>query len=245
MVYVAGDSNQFGTLDLQTRTYTQINANNGQRLGGLANYNGQLYATREINASSTLYTVATNGNLTSIGSTGFKISGIAFDSTGILYAHNPDIADRLGTLNLATGAYTNIGNIGTQSSNISGVLAFSNGTLYDSVWDGGGSRLLSLNTLTGVGTGIGSGNSHYTAMPLFDAQNVLYGIGIDMNLYSVNTATGGLTSLGAITGANLPARFLSATAVTTNNVPEPSSLGLFAIGSLLMGFARKRSHPAD
>ncbi len=246
MVYVAGNVNEFGTLDLQTRAYTQINANNGQRLGGLANYNGQLYATREINASSTLYTVATNGNLTSIGSTGFKISGVAFDATGILYANNggDGSANRLGTLNLATAAYTNIGNIGTQSSNISGVLAFSNGILYDSSW-WGNPQLFSINTLTGVGTGIGSWDSHYTAMPLFDVQNALYGIGADMHLYSVNTATGGLTSLGAITGANLPARFLSATALTTNNVPEPSSLGLFAIGSLLMGFARKRSKSAD
>ena len=196
-------------------------------------YQGQLYGV-----NSALYTVGTNGSLTSIGSTGAAISGLAFDATGKLYADDYS-NDRLGTLNLATGAYTNIGAIGVSSSNFHGVLAFSNGTLYDAV----SQQLFSLNTLTGAGTAIGSSNSLHQGMALFDAGNVLYGIGSDKNLYSINTATAGLTNLGAITGANLPGSFYAATAGTTsNNVPEPSSLALFAIGALVMGWGRKRSN---
>ena len=237
-MYVAGSTKQFGTLDLLTRAYTQINADIGQFLTGLAMYQGQLYGVN-YGTPAALYTVGTNGSLTSIGSTGTAISGLAFDATGKLYADNYS-NDRLGTLNLATGAYTNIGAIGVSSGNLGGVLAFSNGTLYDAV----SQQLFSLNTLTGAGTVIGISNSLYEGMALFDAGNVLYGIGMDnKNLYSINTATAGLTNLGAITGTNLPGRFYAATAGTTsNNVPEPSSLALFAIGALVMGWGRKRSN---
>ena len=174
------------------------------------------------------------------------MSGIAFDATGKLFA-NDYSNGRLGTLNLATGAYTNIGSIGVASTNRYGVLAFSNGTLYDAtynVFDSLPGKLNSLNTATGLGITIGSTDNRYQSMALFDVQNVLYGIG-GKSFFSINTTTAALTDLGAITGNNLPGSFTAATALTTNNVPEPSSLGLFAIGSLLMGFTRKRSKSAD
>ena len=78
-------------------------------------------------------------------------------------------------------------------------------------------------------------------MALFAAQNVLSGIGADKNLYSINTTDATLTNLGAITGSNLPGSFNAAVAgPTTSDVPEPATLGLFAIGGLALRWRGKR-----
>ena len=243
LIYVVGGSSQFGTLDLQTRAYSQITTTT-QPLSGLAAHNGQLYAT-SLALPSILYTLSDTGTLASMGGLGTYFSGLAFNASGTLYANDFIVSsDHLGTLNPSTGAYANIGSINITSSNQSGVLAFSNGVLYDAIKSNSGNGLLaSLNLTSGAATQIGSLNSLYINMILFDAQNVLYGIGENKNLYSINTSTAALNLLGAITGSNLPTQFFAAVAgPTTSDVPEPATLGLFAIGGLALRWRGKRSH---
>ena len=173
-----------------------------------------------------------------MGGTGRKISGLAFNASGTLYADDWD-NDHLGTLNPSTGAYANIG-ASLQNINEHGVLAFSNGVLYEAM--GPNSNMLaSLNLASGAATQIGSTNNLYLNMNLFDAQNGLYGIGADNNLYSINTGDATLTNLGAITGSNLPTLFTAAVAAPTSDAPEPATLGLFAIGGLALRWRGKRS----
>jgi hypothetical protein len=234
---VAGIFGQFGTLDLQTRVYSQITASTGLDLTALAENNGQLYVTDD---GSNLYSISNTGTMTSIGSAGTTISGLAFNAGGTLYADNLD-AQHLGTLSTGTGGYTDKGPFGMSNFNSKGVLAFSNGVLYDAINTGANGLLASLNLTSGAATQIGSSNSLYNFMILFDAQNVLYGISSDNDLYSINTSTAALNLVGAITGSNLPVRFGSAVAGPTSDVPEPSSLGLFAIGALALRWRRKRS----
>ena len=232
---MAGSNKEFGTFDLQTRVYSQINTTT-QTLSALAAYNGQLYAT-DFSDPSILYTVSDTGTLSPVGNTGTNITGLAFNASGILYANT---GDELGTLIPSTGAYTNIGFTGFPSSNIFGTLAFSNGVLYDAIEDGGEGLLASLNLTTGAATVIG-GSRLYGEMALFDAQNVLYGIR-GTSLFSINTTSAALTVLGNITGSNRPGQFFAAVAApTTSDVPEPATLGLFAIGGLALRLRGKRS----
>ena len=96
MIYVAGDNLQFGTIDLQTRVYTQITASTSQLISALAADNGQLYATNFPQDSSptlnfpglspTLFTLSITGVLTPIGSTGSGtiIAGLSFNASGTL-----------------------------------------------------------------------------------------------------------------------------------------------------------------
>ena len=239
MIYVAGDNSQFGTFNLQTRVYSQITASTDLTiLSALAADNGQLYATSNANPSI-LYTLSDTGTLSSMGSTATSISGLAFNVSGTLYARDY-AGNALGTLNPSTGAYTDIGDTGYHAINASGVLAFSNGVLYVAI-SGSSDILASLDLTTGAATNIG-GDSGYYNMALFAAQNVLYGIGADKNLYSINTTDATLTNLGAITGSNLPGSFNAAVAgPTTSDVPEPATLGLFAIGGLALRWRGKRS----
>ncbi|MCX7113095.1 MAG: PEP-CTERM sorting domain-containing protein [Proteobacteria bacterium] len=237
---MAGSSSQFGTFDLQTRAYSQITASTTQTLSGLAASNGQLYATSNANPAL-LYTLSDTGTLAAVGGTGRLISGLAFNASGTLYADDKTNSS-LGTLNPSTGAYANIGSISPTSVNSNGVLAFSNGVLYAVITNGPNIKVLaSLNLASGAATQIGP-DAQYVGMILFDAQNVLYGISISKNLYSINTSTAALTNLGAITGSNLPGNFNAAVAApTTSDVPEPATLGLFAIGGLALRWRGKRT----
>ena len=239
MIYVAGIDNNvdnvFGTISLQTRVYSQI-ANTTQKLSALATNNGQLYATND-NDPSTLYTLSDSGTLAPVGGTGTQISGLAFNASGTLYASDYT-NDALGTLNLSTGVYADIGGTGYILGNQSGALAFSNGVLYAAISDSS-ELLASLDLTNGAASQIGI-DSLYANMNLFAAQNALYGIGANKNLYSINTTDATLTLLGAITGSDLPISFAAAVAgPTTADVPEPATLGLFAIGGLALRWRGK------
>ena len=239
MIYVAGNNNSsdhvFGTISLQTRVYSQI-ANTTQMLSALATNNGQLYAT-SFSSTSTLYTLSDTGTLAPVGGTGTQISGLAFNASGTLYASDYT-NDALGTLNLSTGAYTDKGNTGYLLGNQSGALAFSNGVLYAAISDSS-ELLASLDLTNGAASQIGI-DSLYANMNLFATQNALYGIATDNHLYSINTSSAELFDLGAITGSDLPIAFSAAVAGPTD-VPEPATLGLFAIGGLALRWRGKRS----
>ena len=240
MIYVAGIDNNvdnvFGTISLQTRVYSQI-ANTTQMLSALATNNGQLYAT-SFSSTSTLYTLSDTGTLAPVGGTGTQISGLAFNASGTLYASDYT-NDALGTLNLSTGVYADIGGTGYILGNTHGQLAFSSGVLYAAISDSS-ELLASLDLTNGAASQIGSSNSLYGNMNLFAAQNALYGIATDNHLYSINTSSAELFDLGAITGSDLPIAFSAAVAGPTD-VPEPATLGLFAIGGLALRWRGKRS----
>jgi hypothetical protein len=106
---------------------------------------------------------------------------IAYEATG---------SDNFGTVNLNTGVYTQIGNMGQLLSG----LGVANGAIYGGVE--GGSTLYRVNTANGALTAIGSGNMNYwdTGSTL----SGLYALGTDGYLYSINPSTGATTSIGSI-----------------------------------------------
>ncbi len=103
-----------------------------------------------------------------------------------------DANGNIGTVDVATGAYTQIGNAGVVLTDI----AFDpSGNL----WGVSFSQLYSINKTTGavtpVGTGIGfSGNNSL----VFSSTGTLYaGSDTSTNLYTINTSTGVASSLGS------------------------------------------------
>ena len=113
--------------------------------------------------------------------------------------------------------------------------------LYDAIQNNTNGLLASLNLTSGAYTQIGTNNNQYVNIILFSAQNVLYGIRGDNHVYSIDTSTNAMNDLGAINGSNIPTFFNAAVAAATSDVPEPATLGLFAIGGLALRWRRKRS----
>jgi hypothetical protein len=122
-----------------------------------------LYAARGGSSSSSLYTVnASTGAMTSVGATGYAITGLAVEpTTGTLYAvtsnNSPIHARALLTLDKATGAATYIGQLGLSSSSPIADIAFkSDGTLYGL---SSAAVVYTINKSTGAATLVGSGAS--------------------------------------------------------------------------------------
>ncbi len=102
-----------------------------------------------------------------------------------------------GTLNLATGDFTEIANNGTgiKGAQIAG-FGVANGTLYCVDYDQPNGTLYSVNTNTGVVKAIGSSTVTYYLFGSTSAGE-LYAVGTDKNFYTVDPATGAATLVAA------------------------------------------------
>lgn len=106
-----------------------------------------------------------------------------------------------GTINLATGAYTNIA---TERVNLSGLSFSSTGTLY--AMDIDGTKLYTVNTSTGALTSVGStGSTNGTSGIAFSPSGVLYQVNnlipvANSYLNRVNTSNANLTRIGTDIG---------------------------------------------
>lgn len=249
-IYIVGNSNQFGSFDLSTRVYTQITANLGAEYGGLAYNpsNGTLYSSSRFISGNPLVTISTIGIVTNIGDTGIPSAGLAFrPSDSVLFDYDFNF-DRLGTVNTSNGVYTNLGNLGIFTTGVGGRISFLNNTLYLAALSSP-SGLYSLNQSTGAANFIGFGSSAipYVEMDaIFSAGNTLYGItsqggGSPHTLYSINTASGALTSLGTLSGSSQP-NFIrgAAASISSASAPEPGTLAFLALGGTLVLVRRRR-----
>lgn len=241
-IYVYGS--QFGSIDLPTRTYTDI-GNIAVSLDGLTSHNSQLYAITQ----RALYQIDTLGNLTSIGNTGMQqgINGLASDGT-TLYAYDYTGTNcALRSIDTITGVSTIIGPTGTNSTQVrGGRLAFLDGTFYGALSATPANGLYSFNRLTGAASLIGSGgatNIYKDMSAIFASGGTLYGLVLS-SLYSINTLDGSLTPLGNITGRGVPGAFYGAAEFLAGSggsaAPEPSSLLLLALGSVCFVSFRRR-----
>jgi hypothetical protein len=152
---------------------------------------------------------------------------------------NPGV---LVTVNLTSGALASVGTL-TGMTSAAGGMDFFNGIMYAiNSGDSVGGQLYSIDTGSGAATLIADlliGDLGTNAVSgLANAGGVMYAIrsGFDNNLYSVNLATGVMTSLFDL-GVNL-------NALTAQSVPEPAALGLFGLGLAAFGLAARRRKAA-
>ena len=105
-----------------------------------------------------------------------------------------DSGGRLGTVDVATGSTTVVGNMGQAMFDIA----------FDSVgnlWGiSGGAQLYSINSSTAAATLVGSTGTGFINSLVFGPGGVLYAAG--SSLYSINTSTGAGTLIGAGNGYN-------------------------------------------
>jgi hypothetical protein len=234
LVYVTGAANQFGTIDVSTRQYTQISANLGGVYSSLT-WNPAIEAFYTALNDFSLRTIKMDGTVSAIGSMGGSMYGLAFNpATTVLYGQSY-ATDTFGTVNKTSGAYTPIDYPGIYVSGpIGGRLSFHDGTLYGAAKQSGTSngKFGTINPATGQFTQIGANSADYLSMILASDESTLYGIAGQV-LYTINSATGVATSLGAITGNNLPGSFLGADFIP---VPEPGQWAMM-MGVTLLGVA--------
>jgi hypothetical protein len=141
--------------------------------------------TRKVNAMMTR-TAAAALALTSI----FCVMSASADN----YAYASDQPGDFGTMDLNTGVFTDIGNMG---ENLTG-MADVGGTLYGGLYHGG--SLYTVNPANGNLTVVGTSAESYELFGSVGAG--LYALGTDNNLYSINGTTGAATLVGP-TGTTL------------------------------------------
>lgn len=164
-----------------------------------------LYAAIGGSVNSDLYTIdPATGAETSVGATGFAITGLAFDPTsGVLYGITSNLSPSnprsLITVDPATGAGTFIGALGIGLADISFAL---NGTLYGMTTST--TRLVTINKSTGTATVVGFvgvGGSGGNATELDASNGVLAFLdGANGDFYVVNTTDGSGADVGPLSG---------------------------------------------
>lgn len=256
-VYVVGDNGQFGSIQLETRVYTQITPNLGNSYRGLLYRpeDDRLYSVTRFVTGEPLRTISTTGAVTNVGNTGTDTAGLARRPSDGTIFYLDRASFRLGTINPSTGAYTNIGNTGILTNSIGNRISFVGNNLFfvgqNNISEPLNNGLYSLNQSTGTGTFIGTGgsiasrNAYVNMDAIFTDSGALYGItsigaGFPHTLYSINTTTSALTNLGDITGSNQPDFIRGAATISSSgaSAPEPGTLSLLALG-LLVPVARR------
>jgi hypothetical protein len=216
---------------------------------------GVLYAIVSNNSP----TVATQNTLitinpatavgTLVGAMGVNGSDISFNSAGTLFVFLQQATNRLGTINIATGAATALGASGLLAFNSGGGMAINGaGPAFVSTQTSNGT-LDSINTATGVGTAgpVMNGGASPQAMDAmaFSSGGVLFAVNTNRSpspttnsLVTINTATGAVTTIGALPGDTDAIAFATPLApVVAGSIPTLSQWALVALALLLGLFA--------
>jgi hypothetical protein len=241
-VYVGGLRQEFGTLDLSNPsniTFSPIGTTSQVIAGMGFGADGSLYGLdlelitahlRRINIG--------DASSTDLGAIGQSSIGATTDPTGTkVYSIDQNTPGLLYTVAPPSPASTPIGSTGIASD---GLMAFGpNGSLYTSILGPpSGDTLGLVNPATGVTTPIGSGIGAFIFAGVF-LNGTLYGFGMDLNVYTIDTTTGKGTLYGAYSlGAN-DQSWISAAAVPLSHaaVPEPATLSLASVGLALVSLA--------
>ncbi|MHB1556897.1 MAG: PEP-CTERM sorting domain-containing protein [Isosphaeraceae bacterium] len=244
----------FGTLDLTTGQFTEIDSLSEHIQSLTAGPGGLLYGSDE--NTGDLYSITTTGVAKPYGSIIMfgALWGLAYagSSTGFYGIHVYSTEDYFVKIAPDGNHIITPFNLPNTSVYDSGSLAYGpDGKLYlDSV--GSTAQLyevnLATNTLTAVGTGLGLPGTH--SLTLGTANGQLYGVDTiqaaggssPIDIYTVNTTTGAATATGVhVTG--LSSGYTIDT-IAALSVPEPGTLTLGLIGSLFGLIAVRRARRA-
>jgi hypothetical protein len=159
---------------------------------------------------------------------------------GLAHFGNPAGPSDLVTIDITTGAMTNIGAMGIGSP--TGGLTYNRGQMYTvNSGAGGAATLYTVDLLTGAATSVGDVQVGGTGIALtgleFSLRGTLYGLGRgahDNVLFSIDPTTG-----SAIFDRTLDPLLISG-AGTTLTTPTPSSIALIAAGGMFAGMRRRR-----
>jgi outer membrane autotransporter protein len=165
-----------------------------------------------------------NGAATSLGPTGFSISGLRFDpTTGVLYGSTANIGASRGsliTLNPNTGTGTLVGSFGVPNHTMADIAFTRNGRLYG--WaEPSLDDLHIINKATGAATDVGNaGLSTFGSGLAANSADVLYFTGNGPNgaLRIVDKNTGLTTIVATMSGAPLPNGSVNALAFDSRDV---------------------------
>lgn len=184
----------------------------------------------------------TTAVVTFVGS--FAISGaisdLSFVSGGTLYGESSFTAN-LHTINLSTGAATQVGASGITGTPIGGGLSANSSNVMYSSPDA--ANLYTVNLSTGLMTLVGPHGlvaGHAVNAMQFNG-SILYGLDTDraatanVSLATINTTTGAITDLGLSNAPNLDALAFS------SPVPEPATVCSLALGAVALIRRRKKS----
>lgn len=195
---------------------------------------GILYGLDDV--SDTLITInTTTGAGTAVGPMGnnFDDAGLAFDDVGNLFAASDLSGDGVFTVDVATGAATEIGEGGPDNF----AMAFGFGQMYGMTDDGTPDGLTLINLTNGFTTRVqaaGLGFSIDEGDLTFDQSGILWFIDAgNENIYQIDRLTGAATSVATIDCH--PNCRIEGLAV---NVPEPSTMVL--LGSATLFLLRRR-----
>jgi hypothetical protein len=261
-VYVAGSNGDFGTIDLNSGTFTPIGTLGplnggasaifgmgfiGSTLYGLDNnINGaSLYTINTTNAATTLVGPARDASgqgYNAVGATteNGTIYGLTFATSGnnLLYTVNKNTAQVkvIGVVSL-TGA----------TGSPDGLMAFnSSGTLFtDEIGGSEGDLLYSVNPNTAAATFIGPFGFGLQIFAGVFSNGTLYGFDFFGNIYTINTTNGALTFVASYQNNGLQGAQIDAAALAP--VPEPATITLLGIGMASMavyGWRRRKAAPA-
>ncbi len=223
-------SSVFGTLDLNTGTFTQIATLNNIFVPDLAlSTTGKLYLlTVPFTGSgpAEFGTINTStGAIADIAPNTVGLNSIAFSPSGTLYgtSYNPPNPESLYTVDPATGATSFIAALNAPLATSADDIRFLGNTMYTTTFTAP-SDLYTINPSNGSGTLVG-----LTSLPMNNSIGavdngmlIAFGaVGSGGRLYSINPATGATTP-GAATD-----RVYNFAAVAT---PEPGSLPLVGLG---------------
>lgn len=176
-------------------------------------------------SQSLLCKIAPDGTMTRIGSTGIAapgaIVGVAFNpATRTLYGTDVLTTASLHTLNLATGAATPIGPLGT--ANI-GDLAWDAGT--STLYGMSPGQLLTINTTTGAATPVGGTGGFKDGLELHPSTGTMFATTtFPEALHTINKATGAPTQV-----ATMARRAASLGFSTTENAMFGTGVSLMRI----------------
>jgi len=234
--YAAIDGGAFGTIDLSTGAFTLL-GNSGQTLSGLSVYNGVLYGD-SLGGNSTLFTInPTNGSLTAVGNAGVSGGFVDFgDTLSGLFAEGFD--GNLYSINSATGAATLVGATSPGYAGGYSSISLNSGTLYYT--QGANFNFYTLNTSTGATTLVGSLGAGLEMGAMISEDGKLYAAEDSpvSNIDTINPTTGSATIGPAVTGAPSVIFGLApdpVPIVSSSPVPEPPSMLLVLLGSVLFG----------
>ncbi|HEX4168248.1 MAG TPA: PEP-CTERM sorting domain-containing protein [Bryobacteraceae bacterium] len=230
MAWVADQSQNFGSVDLNTGASTTISSL-GFIAAGLGEIGSTVYTGPE--GGTTLYSINTlDGTLHSIGTSSISFYAFGSTNTGLYMV---DTVGGLWNVNPSTGTSTFIGStLLPMGSNSVGMSTGSN-VLYLSL----ASNVYTINTVTGQASYVGnSGSTDFGA--LVTSRGSLYASSVvaPNAIYSFNNSTGAASFIADTNLANYAFGLAPI-------VPEPGTFGLFGIAALLAGVFAWKQHKAN
>jgi hypothetical protein len=196
------------------------------------------------NASRALITINTTtgaGTLVAALSPSFQSPDMTFRPSGVLYSWSEPGPDHLNSINLTTGATTDLGASGLGTAN-TGLDANSAGTIHMKNFDG---NVYTIDHTTGAATFL---VSLYTSLHgfsnvlAFDPTDRLYSVnrtGGDSDLYTLDLTTGASTLVGATGLANLAALAFAPVPVAAPDAGA-GTVALLGLGLAGLAFVRGR-----